>query len=243
MKAVILAAGIASRLKPLTDNTPKCLLKVGDKSILERTIDNIAINGIKDIIVVTGYLREMIENFLTEKYPELNFTFLYNNKYDSTNNIYSLWITKDVVLGHDMLLMDSDIVFDSRILGQLLNSEYENCLAVNSSEKVGEEEVKVLLNDDGSIKEISKIIDPKLAIGESIGIQKFDKNFVWRLFTILDRRILDKNDVDIFYEVAFEEAIKNGTKIFSIDVENYKCMEIDTAEDFKTAAEIVGYMS
>jgi len=243
MKAVILAAGIASRLKPLTDNTPKCLLKVGDKSILERTIDNIAINGIKDIIVVTGYLREMIENFLTEKYPELNFTFLYNNKYDSTNNIYSLWITKDVVLGHDMLLMDSDIVFDSRILGQLLNSEYENCLAVNSSEEVGEEEVKVLLNDDGSIKEISKIIDPKLAIGESIGIQKFDKDFVWRLFTILDRRILDKNDVDIFYEVAFEEAIKNGTKIFSIDVENYKCMEIDTAEDFKTAAEIVGYMS
>jgi len=243
MKAVILAAGIASRLKPLTDNTPKCLLKVGDKSILERTIDNIAINGIKDIIVVTGYLREMIENFLTEKYPELNFTFLYNNKYDSTNNIYSLWITKDVVLGHDMLLMDSDIVFDSRILGQLLNSEYENCLAVNSSEEVGEEEVKVLLNDDGSIKEISKIIDPKLAIGESIGIQKFDKDFVWRLFTILDRRILDKNAVDIFYEVAFEEAIKNGTKIFSIDVENYKCMEIDTAEDFKTAAEIVGYMS
>jgi len=243
MKAVILAAGIASRLKPLTDNTPKCLLKVGNKSILERTIDNIAINGIKDIIVVTGYLREMIENFLTEKYPELNFTFLYNNKYDSTNNIYSLWITKDVVLGHDMLLMDSDIVFDSRILGQLLNSEYENCLAVNSSEEVGEEEVKVLLNDDGSIKEISKIIDPKLAIGESIGIQKFDKDFVWRLFTILDRRILDKNDVDIFYEVAFEEAIKNGTKIFSIDVENYKCMEIDTAEDFKTAAEIVGYMS
>lgn len=243
MKAVILAAGIASRLRPLTDNTPKCLLKVGEKSILERTIDNIALNGIKDIIVVTGYLREMIENFLLEKYSELSFTFFFNEKYDSTNNIYSLWIAKDVLLGHDMLLMDSDIVFDSRILGQLINSEHENCLAVDSSIELDEEEVKIILNDDGSIKEINKEIDPKIAVGESIGIQKFDKKLVWRLFTILDRRILDKNDVNIFYEAIFEEAIGNGAKIYPVDVEDYKCMEIDTAEDFETAANIVDHLS
>ncbi|VAX18513.1 hypothetical protein MNBD_IGNAVI01-2193 [hydrothermal vent metagenome] len=243
MKAVILAAGVASRLRPLTDNTPKCLLKVGDISILERTIDNIAANGIEDIIVVTGYLREMIEDFLTAKYPELNFTFFFNEKYDSTNNVYSLWIAKDVLLGHDMLLMDSDIVFDSRILGQLLNAEHENCLAVNSSVELDEEEVKITLNDDGSIKEINKEIDPKLAVGESIGIQKFDKKLVWRLFTILDIRILDKKDVNIFYEAIFEEAINNGAKIYPVDVENYKCMEIDTAEDLETVADIVDHLS
>ncbi len=242
MKAIILAAGIASRLRPLTDNTPKCLLKVGEKSILERTIDNIAKNGIKDIVVVTGYLKEMIEDFLVANYPELNFTFFFNDKYDSTNNVYSLWIAKDVLLGHDMLLMDSDIVFDSRILGQLLNSEHENCLSVNSSIELDEEEVKITLNNDGSIKEINKEIDPQIAVGESIGIQKFGKKLVWRLFTILDRRILDKNDVNIFYEAIFEEAINNGAKIYPVDVENYKCMEIDTAEDFDTAAGIVEQM-
>ena len=64
MKAVILAAGVASRLRPLTDNTPKCLLKVGEKSILERTIDNLRANNITEIILVTGYLKEKIENFL-----------------------------------------------------------------------------------------------------------------------------------------------------------------------------------
>lgn len=239
MKAVILAAGIASRLKPLTDNTPKCLLKVGDKSVLERTVDNIIANGIKDIVVVTGYLREMIENFLLEKYREINFTFIFNEKYDSTNNIYSLWMTKEELLGHDMLLLDSDIVFDGRIIGQLLNSDHENCLAVRSDQKLGKEEIKLLLNDDGSIKEIGKVIDPNAAVGESIGIEKFGKKFVWRLFTILDIKILDKQEVNIFYEAAFQDALNNGVKIYPIDTESYKCMEIDTLEDFETAGELV----
>ena len=82
MKAVILAAGVASRLRPLTNNTPKCLLKVGTKSILERTIDNLLKNNIEDIIVVTGFLKEMIEDFLTKNYPTIKFTFIYNEKYD-----------------------------------------------------------------------------------------------------------------------------------------------------------------
>jgi len=67
MKAVILAAGIASRLRPLTDNTPKCLLKVGDKNILELTIDNILANNIAEIIIVTGYLQQQIKDFIALK--------------------------------------------------------------------------------------------------------------------------------------------------------------------------------
>ena len=243
MKAVILAAGVASRLRPLTDNTPKCLLSVGGRSILKRTVDNLASNGIFDIVVVTGYLKEMIESFLLENFPELNFTFIFNDKFDSTNNIYSLWMTKEDLLGHDMLLLDSDIVFDGRIIGQLLNSNHENCLAVRSDHKLGEEEIKLLLNDDGSIKEISKVVDPSAAVGESIGIEKFEKKFVWCLFTILDRLILDRNEVNIFYEAAFQEAMNSGSKIYPVDVENYKCMEIDTAEDFETAGEIAKHLS
>lgn len=242
MKAVILAAGVASRLRPLTNNTPKCLLKVGDKSILKRTIDNLIKNKISEVIVVTGFLREMIEDFLTENYPNLSFTFLYNEKYESTNNIYSLWLAKKEILGYEMLLMDSDIVFDSRIIGQLLSSNYDDCLALRSTEELSEEEIKCLLNNDGSIKEISKTIDPKEAVGESIGIEKFSKELTLRLFTILDRKILDEKEVNIFYEAAFQDAMDSGAKIFPVDVEEYKCMEIDTAEDFETAALVVSAM-
>jgi choline kinase len=239
MKAVILAAGVASRLRPLTNNTPKCLLKVGDKSILERTINNLVKNDISEIIVVTGFLREMIEEFLIKNYPKLTFTFIYNEKYDSTNNIYSLWLAKSEILGHEMLLMDSDIVFDSRIIGQLISSKYENNLALRSSVELSEEEIKCLLSEDGSIGEISKTVNPKEAVGESIGVEKFSNELVFRLFTILDRKILDDKDVNIFYEAAFQDAINSGSKIFPVDVENYKCMEIDTAEDFDLAGSVV----
>jgi choline kinase len=243
MTAVILAAGVASRLRPLTNNTPKCLLKVGDKSILERTIDNLVKNNISEIIVVTGFLREMIEDFLTLNYPNLNFTFIYNEKYDSTNNIYSLWMTKSDILGYEMLLMDSDIVFDSRIIGRLLSSDYADCLALRSAEELSEEEIKCLLNEDGSIKKISKTINPQEAVGESIGIEKFSKALVLRLFTILDRKILDEKAVNVFYEAAFQDAMDSGAKIFTVDVEDYKCMEIDTAEDFKLAELVAKDMS
>lgn len=239
MKAVILAAGISARLRPLTDNTPKCLLKVGAKSILERTIDNLIANEINDVIVVTGYLKEMIEDFLQKKYPKLNFTFIYNDKYDSTNNIYSLWMTKDKVLGNDILLLDSDIIFDSRIIGQLLNSNHENCLSVRSDHELGVEEIKILINVDKSIREISKLINPLSAVGESIGIEKFNSNFVEHLFKVLDKKIIEQKKVNIFYEAAFQDAINEGAKIFPIDVENYKCVEIDTAEDFEIAATLV----
>ena len=242
MKAVILAAGVASRLKPLTNNTPKCLLKVGDKSILERTIDNLIKNNISEVVVVTGFLKNMIEEFLTQNYPDLNFTFIYNEKYDSTNNIYSLWLAKCEVLGYEMLLLDSDIVFDSRIIGQLLSSSYDDCLVLQSTKELGEEEIKCLLNDDGSIKEIGKTINPKEAVGESIGIEKFSKDLVLRLFTILDRKILDEKEVNIFYEAAFQDAMNSGAKIFPVDVEDYKCMEIDSAEDFDSAASVVNGM-
>ncbi len=243
MKAVILAAGVASRLRPLTNNTPKCLLKVGNKSILERTIENLIINNIKEVIIVTGYLREMIESFLLSNYPDVKFTFIFNEKFDSTNNIYSLWMTKNEIVGHDMILLDSDIIFDSRIIGQLINSNYDNCLSVRSDHELSDEEIKLLLNKDGSIKEISKTVDPKAAIGESIGIEKFDKHFVEKLFQILDKMIIEEEKVNIFYEAAFQFAMDNGEKVFPVNVGNYNCMEIDTADDFELAAKLVDNLS
>jgi choline kinase len=236
MKAVILAAGIASRLRPLTDNTPKCLLNVGKKSILQRTIDNLLSNGIEEFIIVTGYLREMIEEFISEKYPDLNVVFIYNEKYSSTNNIYSLWMTKEYAKGNEIILLDSDIVFDSRIVALLKNSNYENCLAVKTEIELGEEEIKVTVEDDNSITEISKTVNPTQAIGESIGIEKFGKPFVDALFAELDKMILEENLSNVFYELAFERLIKKGEKVFSVPVGNLKCLEIDFAEDFEQAA-------
>ena len=121
MKAIILAAGIASRLRPLTDNTPKCLLKIGERCLLQRTFDALIENGIKEFVIVTGYLKEQIEEFLQKNYAGANITFIHNDVYDSTNNIYSLWLTRPVADGEDVLLLDSDILFSPQ--GRLLSGD------------------------------------------------------------------------------------------------------------------------
>jgi len=234
MKAVILAAGIASRLRPLTDNTPKCLLKVGSKNLLERTINAVITNGIDEIVIVTGYLRSMIEDFVKSKYPQLKVQFIYNEVYASTNNIYSLWMTKEAVKGEDILLMDSDILFDPQIIARLLESTHPTCLALNSHE-LGEEEIKVIADPKGRIIEISKTCSIEDAIGESIGIERMSKDFVRILFDELDRMIVQNNQSGVFYELAFENVISNGAEFYVVDTTSLFSMELDTVEDFENA--------
>ena len=112
MIAVILAAGMAKRLRPLTDNTPKCLLDVKGRSLLERSMDALKGAGIQEFVIVTGYLNHMIENFVKSHYGDsIRVTFIHNALYDSTNNIYSLWLAGKAVAGKEFLLLDSDLLY------------------------------------------------------------------------------------------------------------------------------------
>jgi len=239
MKAVILAAGIASRLRPLTDNIPKCLLKLGDKSILERTIDNLIHHSIEEIIIVTGYLQEKIKSFIKQTFPSLKVTYIYNDVYDTTNNIYSLWLVKDHLKDTSILLLDSDIIFDLRIVQLLLESGPGNYLAVRSGDGIGDEEMKVKTKENNVVTKISKTIDPDLAAGESIGIEKFETEFLDILFEKLYHRVVTEGRENDYYEAAFQDAIDDGQKIYSVDVGDYRCIEIDTAEDIETAEKMV----
>jgi choline kinase len=237
MKAVILAAGVASRLRPLTNYTPKCLLKVGSKTILELTIENLVANKISDIIIVTGYLEMKIRDFINSRFPELNITFYYNRFYDSTNNIYSLWLARNAFNGDDMLLMDSDIVFDRQIIAKLCQSAYKNCLALKRHD-VSDEEIKVRTDHAGRILEISKEVNPAESAGESVGIEIFSREMLPELFRVIDRKVILEKNVGQFYEAAFQELIDNNHKIYTVDITEYFCMEIDTAEDLEIACEL-----
>ena len=232
MKTVILAAGAGSRLKPLTDHMPKCLLKVGVKSILEMTIENLLATNNSEIIIVTGYLENKIREFIRERFPYLQITYIYNKLYASTNNIYSLWLAKDEVLGDDMMMLDSDIVFDERIISKLQNSGYKNCLALKRHE-VHDEEIKVKTDAHGCVIEIGKEVNVSQAEGESIGIEMFGKEALTELYFILDRKVVTEKEVNQFYEAAFQELSDNN--LFIVDTTEYFCMEIDTEEDLKIA--------
>ena len=236
MKTVILAAGAGSRLKPLTDHTPKCLLKVGGKCILEMTVENLLATNNSDIIIITGYLENKIREFLGKRFPQLKIAYINNSFYASTNNIFSLWLAKDAVLGDDMMMMDSDIVFDKRIITKLQNSGYRNCLALKQHD-VHDEEIKVKTDPQGRVIEISKEVNLSEAAGESIGIEIFGKEALKELYFILDRKVVTEKEVNQFYEAAFQELSEND--LYIVDTTEYFCMEIDTEEDLNTAQELI----
>ena len=241
MQAIILAAGSSRRLRPLTDTTPKCLLKVGGKSLLERTIENVISNGIDDFIFVTGYKENMIKDFLNNNFKHIKKTFITNSEYENNNNSYSLWMTRDFTKD-DILLLDSDILFDKKIICNLLDSEYENTLAVNFTDQLDEEQIKVILDNKNKVLEIGKEISIRDSAGESIGIEKFSSYFLKELFSILDRKITKENNVNEFYEASFQEVIgkvDSRNSIYAVDVAEFKCIEIDTVQDYENAQRIL----
>ncbi len=241
MQAIILAAGASKRLRPLTDTTPKCLLNIGNKNLLQRTIENVTSNGVTDFIFVTGYRENMIKDFVEKTFPYINKTFITNTGYESNNNSYSLWMTRNFVK-EDILLLDSDILFDRKIISMLLDSGHENSLAVNFKVKADEEQIKVTINDENKICEIGKEIPIEKSAGESIGIEKFSAYFMKDLFVILDRKIIKENNVNEFYEASFQEIIDNGNSrnsIYAADVSEFTCMEIDTPGDYENAQKII----
>ena len=137
MIGVILAAGMAKRLRPLTDTKPKCLLEVGGKTLLERTVRAMQQAGISEFVVVTGYRADQIREALTSIVSPQNITFLHNADYEHNNNIYSLWMAGEVVRGKDFLLMDSDILCDPAAVVRIAE-QTEPALALNRHE-CGEE--------------------------------------------------------------------------------------------------------
>lgn len=236
MKAVILAAGLSRRLRPLTDTMPKCLLEINGKNFIQRTLENLIASNIKEFIIVLGYKYEMIEKYVSLNFPNLNVRYLYNMDYENNNNSFSLWMTKNIA-GNEILLLDSDIIFEKEVVQSLLDSGYENCLALKKH-KLDEEQIKVLSNEKGKVLEISKEVPIEKAIGESIGIEKLSGDFLSDVYKILDRKILVEKNVNEFYEKTFEEIISKGENnkvMYCVDVSAYTCMEIDTIDDYISA--------
>jgi len=237
MIGVILAAGMAKRLRPLTDTKPKCLLEVGGRTLLERTVCAMQKAGVTEFVVVTGYRADQIREFLFTHYPQSTVHFLHNADYEHNNNIYSLWMAGKVVRGREFLLMDSDILCDPAAVVRIAN-EPESALAVNRHE-LGEEEMKVVVDAEMHITEISKTCQPENAMGESVGIEKITATYSEALYRELDLMILQEKLIDIFYERAFERLIPQGHTFKVVDTTNYFSYELDTPEDFQRAQELI----
>ena len=233
MIGVILAAGMAKRLRPLTDMKPKCLLEVGGKTLLQRTVEAMASAGISKFLVVTGYRASMICDFLTVHFPQYSIHFIDNVDYEHNNNIFSLWLAMQELHGEEVLLMDSDILCDPEAVRRVARQDC-SALAMQRHE-LGEEEMKIVVDADGNITEISKTCSVISAIGESVGIEKMTSAYTEAIYQELRQMILDEGLIDIFYERAFERLIPQGHTFKVVDTTDLFSYELDTPEDFRNA--------
>lgn len=240
IKGVVLAAGVGSRIRPLTDHCPKSLLKIGGNTILEMMISNIQECGINEIIFVLGYLQDNIRDYVKNTFPDLDAYFVTNKRYAETNTGFSLMLTKDWINGSTFIKFDADVVFDKEILRKLIECKYENCLCIDKDINLDAEEIKVIVDEQSRVVKASKRVDPKEAIGESIGIEKISGNTVALLFTELEIMMADKKNHQEYYEGAYERLIENLVPFYALDISGLKWTEIDTKKDFINAEKIFG---
>jgi choline kinase len=234
MKAVILAAGIGRRLMPLTREKPKALLEVGGKPILGYQLESLSrYFKMEDVIIVVGHCARMIEEYA----PAC--TIVHNPRFQDTNNMYSLWLVKDFV--HDgLLLLNSDVLFHPRILSNLLKSGDESAVVVDSSQKLGDEEMKVVLKG-GRLESVAKTLNPSTASGEFIGVAKFSGSASHALFKEIGE-LIGKGAVNDWFESALA-GIARRLEIRAVDTRGLPWVEIDSPADLERAKVTVEEMN
>ena len=231
-----MAAGQATRLRPLTNDCPKCLLPVGEETILSRAIRILASRGLKQFTVVDGFRGDLIRQALTSAFPDLDFTFVRNDDFTTTNNAWSLMLACEAGVGDvPVFLLDSDILFDAEVIDRILEGGAPNRLGLRTTGDVGEEEMKVRLDSQGRVADLSKVMKPASAAGESVGLEVFSAQAMQALAEILERRMKAEDRVNEYYEASFVELIESGVDILPVDLAGLRCMEIDTLEDLELA--------
>lgn len=226
MKALILNSGLGSRLKTLTSNSPKCLLKINDEyTILKRQLECLYKYNIKDVVITTGYLSQQIIDYCNELKLDMNINFVFNDKYDSTNYIYSIYLAKDYLSNEDIILMHGDLVFSDEVLSNLINTK-TSCMTITSFYPVIKKDFKVQVFDN-KIKKISVNIFHNVFMGQPLyKINKED----WNIWLEEICNFCNSGNTNVYAEEAFNN-ISDKCNIKPLDIEDKLCMEIDDEDD------------
>ena len=232
MKAVILAAGLGSRLRPITDEVPKCMVPVNGIRIIDKQIDNLLRAGVDDIYVVSGYKAEVLDAHLKEKYPTVK--IIANSRYSETNNMYSLFLARGHVIGQEFLLMNSDVYFDSNIIVGMLEGNNVSKIACDRS-KYLEESMKVTL-DNGRVNHISKKIPAADHFAVSIDVYRISEDDSKTLLAEVEDTIVNRKDENSWTEVALDRVFDKTS--FIPYIISGRWFEIDNHEDLAKAEEL-----
>ena len=233
--ALLLAAGTGSRLSPLTDRMPKCLVEINGISILERLVDSLKSYGFKRLVIVVGHQEECIRDFLGTRAGRMEITYITSPRYKTTNNIYSLWLARNAIK-EPFMLLESDIVFKMQMLKNML---WPDRMAIAK--------IQPWMNGTTVTIDNHQEIDAFWASGndslggrhyKTVNIYSFSTTS-WGLIKERLERHISNNNVNSYYETVFSELIAEGSLHFTpVLFGTNQCYEIDTLDDLHEAEQI-----
>ncbi|PXW90712.1 choline kinase [Nitrosomonas sp. Nm84] len=238
LKAIILSAGQGRRLLPLTESTPKCLLPVSDKPVLAWQIDALLAAGIEEITIVAGFQVNLIETLLQQQYanhPAIK--ILFNPFYEVADNLASCWIARTMMDG-DFLLLNGDTVIESALLNKVLNSESAPItLSVDYKNVYDADDMKVQLDTDGWVQQVSKIVPPHQVDAESIGLIYFREQGPQIFRKAVESALRHPAELKSWY-LSIIDTLAKQHLVNSCSVKDYRWCEIDFIEDLAKAGMI-----
>ncbi|MFE3447371.1 sugar phosphate nucleotidyltransferase [Nonomuraea sp. NPDC059194] len=239
MLGMVLAAGAGRRLRPYTDTLPKALVPVdGETTIMDISLRNLAAVDLRDVVIVVGYAAQAVHERKAEleKRHGVRLTLVHNDKAEEWNNAYSLWCARDY-FAQGALLVNGDTVHPVSVEETLLSAPVTSdiLLAVDDVKSLADEEMKVTLND-GSLKRITKLMDPAVAYGEYIGATLIRPGAAERLADALQATF--ERDPQLYYEDGYQEMVERGEKIHVAPIGKVEWVEVDNHDDLAKARDI-----
>ncbi|HVL95651.1 MAG TPA: phosphocholine cytidylyltransferase family protein [Solirubrobacteraceae bacterium] len=240
MIGMVLAAGAGRRLQPWTDTLPKTLVPVdGDRTILDVSLANFAAVGLTDVVIVTGYAHERIEERRgdLERRHGVRLETVFNDKAEEWNNAYSLWCAREH-FARGVLLVNGDTITPPAVMERLLGARgaTDIVLALDDHKPLAEEEMKVQLSGERLLTRITKLMDPAGAQGEYIGLTLIEPAAAGELADALQATW--ERDPQLYYEDGYQEYADRGGRIGVASIGEVDWVEVDDHRDLERAREV-----
>ncbi len=246
MKLIILAAGKGERLWPLTRNTPKSLIDLGDgTTILERQLKSAILSGIfNEVVIVTGYKSEQIEAKIKDYLQEINISILFNPFFDKTNNFVSLWFAHSKMYEEDFMITNGDNIYKDGLFSDINRKVAEISetiqITIDFKDFYDEDDMKVILDNNRKVLKVHKEIPQDKADAESVGLAIVKGMRLRRVFiNKLNQLIRHKEFFDRFWLEIFNALIEDGYPIETIEVDRDDWREIDFHPDVDVIRQLI----
>ncbi|MFQ3453228.1 phosphocholine cytidylyltransferase family protein [Bradyrhizobium sp. UFLA01-814] len=243
-KAVILAAGFGSRLRPLTDLRPKPLVEVNGTPILHNALRNLGAVGVEEVTIVVGYRKDAIQYACGTHFAGVQIHYVESSVFDRTGSAYSLWLARDALLSGDSYVLEGDVFFEEDALRYLnLHSGVDVAAVAPFDMKM--QGTAVLLSQDGLISAFrlkqssANVSQSGPALFKTMNLLKFSQSSLSNIIVPALDDIIGSGATQAFIEELLAYLVeRRGMQLAAARCDNLRWYEIDSTEDLRIAEDL-----